>query len=127
MCDTHVIDPCETWIETIQAARKRYRCDCCDGPIEPRTRYKRIFMVTDGYPSTERECVPCGEMMVQFKARHRQYFSPAGMRVLLEDCLAADTTVTDTDEVVPTTDDGRLWVEVLAAMDARARAYGASP
>jgi len=123
------IEPCDLWREATPTARKAHRCDCCRGSIAPGERYKRIFMVSDGHPSTERECLPCGEMMVKFKAHHGDWYSPSGMRELLDECFADESAYDDQDELVPTSDLGRMWAAELAAMDARAdarRAGGAA-
>lgn len=122
MCNLD-IDPCEVWSETeIQKARKEHRCDCCGGTIAIGTRYKRIFMVNDGYASNETECAACSLMMVLFKAVHHQWMSPSGMREVLQECFAEDSFFDDRDERVPLSVEGAWWKAALDAMNERREA-----
>lgn len=120
MCDVNLDDACSVWAETnVKRARKAHGCDCCGGSIRPGDSYKRIGMVFDGTASTERECRLCGVMMAMFKAMHRQWMSPSGMRELLHECIADEQTYDeDNDKYVPA-GPGRWWAAALAEMNTR--------
>ncbi len=119
MCDIDVDDPCEVWKETRHTARKEHACDCCGGRIKPRDVYTRIFMISDGCPSVERECASCSAMMALFKQHHRNWWNPGMMRDALQECVREERVYdADRDEYVPS-DIGKLWVRELEAMDAR--------
>lgn len=122
MCEINA-DPCEVWNETIvKRARKEHRCDCCFGTIPIGASYKRIFMVSDGYPYDETECAGCSLMMVLFKAAHRQWMTPSSMREVLQECYSEDSYLNEEDERVASSVEGRWWKAALDEMDARAKA-----
>lgn len=56
-CD--VGDMAEFYAAGVRRARKPYRCDECDGPINPGERYERAFMIHEGDPMTDRTCAAC--------------------------------------------------------------------
>ena len=44
-------------------ARKRHRCDDCNGPITPGDRYRRDTCLGDGRVWTWRDCAPCADLL----------------------------------------------------------------
>lgn len=110
---------CEVWTETTRKARKDYACDCCRGAIAKGEQYVRIFMVSDGCASTERECSACADVVIEFKKHHNSWSSPSGMEDLVQQCYEEESRYEDDDERIPTSAMGALWKRELEAMSAR--------
>ena len=58
-------DPAELWRETLQAARKQYRCGECSFPILSGQRYVRVFIIHDGDASTHRAHPECRTLAIR--------------------------------------------------------------
>lgn len=114
------LDPCDLWSETrIGRARKEHRCDCCGGPICVGSPYTRIFMVAEGYASTETECDGCSLIAVLFKAAHRMRPNPSSLYDMLSECFDEDSFFNEEDERIPVSIEARWWKSALEAMDGR--------
>lgn len=116
----------QAWIERVQRARRAHVCDCCGGAIAAGESYKRITTIADGFCSAEKECAACTAVMVKFKAAHSEWYSPAGMRDLVQECGWADWIWTDDGGRIPTAE-GAAWLAEVEAMDVRKKARKKAP
>lgn len=53
----------DVYRETVHAARKAHRCDCCPVTITPGMRYVRHFSVYEGEAYSAARCLPCRDMV----------------------------------------------------------------
>lgn len=54
----------------VQSARKRYRCDDCDGAINVGDRYQYVWGIWDDHASTFRHCQHCLDGPIEFVERN---------------------------------------------------------
>lgn len=126
MCQIDLDDPCTVWNEQLVGrARKEHVCDQCGGVIIAGSSYFRHFSISDGEPTNEARCLPCETITCAFQREHRYRFTPASMRVMLEECLQEESFYGyDEDERLELSDPGLRWKHALREMDTRRDARG---
>ena len=91
MCVIECEDYCDVFTETTVKARKRHKCDCCKGPIEPGQTYLKHFSVFDGQVTSEKMCCQCEVDRKSFCDAHGNILWPPGSVVeMVRECVGQD-------------------------------------
>jgi hypothetical protein len=109
MCEIDTPDEwSEVWAETSPTARKRHKCDCCGGFIEPGQKYTRVASLYDGSWAVEKSCAPCDLVREEFIDAHGSFrMVPSQFFDELQNC-------TDHED-----EENAVWLPKLEAMNAR--------
>lgn len=77
------------WNQKIVKARKCHKCNCCGVNISPKETYLKHFSVYDGLASSERMCIQCYNLMLEFSKAHAGFmWSPIDFPYALRECLS---------------------------------------
>lgn len=117
------------WEErVIGRARKRHRCDACDGFIQIGDSYVTHFSVCEGDAINEKICAACEVGRKEFHKDHHWHPTPGSFREYLTECINIEMDSTRRydealDEYVSTeTAAAQKWLAIKAAMDVRRQA-----
>lgn len=88
MCVIEVDGYCTVWREQARNARKRHKCNCCGGTIEPGMTYIDHFSIYDGNSTAAKCCLACEDDRKEFAAAHGGYRSdPWYFPQTVADCI----------------------------------------
>ena len=114
MCVIEDGDRCSVWNETTVKARKRHKCDCCKGFIEPGQTYLKHFSVFEGDATYEKMCGQCEVDRKAFCDAHGgSLWLPSAMRETIRECVGQDA------------ESKAEWGPLLAQLDASRDRYRA--
>lgn len=109
MCEVHLDDPCEVFIDRTVRARKRHTCDACGGPISPGHLYTRHFSIHESGVISEKMCRPCEYTMRSYAKLHGGVrWTPGDLGWALNECVIEEP-------------ESWWWERALSAMDRRKR------
>lgn len=73
--------------EKVVKARIEHTCASCRRTIEPGEKYIRHFSVFDTYPTSQKSCYECHEVMEKFADEHSWRTCPSDTVSILQDCI----------------------------------------